>query len=236
MEKTLLTILILILLFCFVSCSTKGSKIEDQTSKENITEENLSKEQQKKEYEYADYFDENLIWYPSGPVDFPYPTPEKGEVELNMNLEKLLDNTTPGEKKYVVYLFEEAGAEPEKVYNMLKNAGIETELDGMSDEERYRLYDENVFGCLIYATKEQILTMKCPEDMAIGLLECQRPDNLEVTEESIEYYKNDELPVKRGNFKGYITKEEAREALNNGDIIYWDWELMEIQWQVEKFK
>lgn len=212
------------------------------------------------EYDKADYLRSDLIWFlptdvtglPSG---YMVETDTKGVhtstyvysqfeyARTKYNTEKKLYN----DMKYAMDVTVKTTHDTDYLYdNYIKSMGVETQFDGMTDEEAkawlrekynkdyyYPIDDENWFTFKVYIIEEEFYQIKPFEDY-LNVLISDREEEFVLTEKYIDIYEYELIPVAyldqetREMKHEYFTKNEARQLVKETHV-YWDWELMNKQ-------
>jgi len=215
-------------------------------------------------YENADYFDRNLIWFiDADEIGMPeggqlVDSPMEG-VTFSTYMYKMFeyarvkyDDATTKQNEYenMKYAMEVgvfSGYAAAYVYdNYIKDLGVETQFDGMTDDEAKKWLENkypskggyNLINFKIYVTEEEVLKIKGFGE-SVTVMPTEREKNLKLTEKYIDIYEFELVPVTYYDEsediekREYLSKEDAKELIKR-NVAYWDEELMIKQWNEER--
>lgn len=210
-------------------------------------------------YAKADYFRSDLIWFLSTdetgmPGGYMVETDTKGVhtstyvySQFEFARTKYNSEKKPYKNmKYAMDIKVKTTHDTDYLYdNYIKIIGVETQFDGMTDEEakawlrekyneKYNYPDgANWFEFKVYITEEEFYQIK-PFEEYLSVLISDREEEFKLTEKYIDIYEYELIPVTyldqetREMKQGFFTKNEARQLVKE-PYVYWDWELMNKQ-------
>ena len=194
---------------------TEAGTEEGDVEGENNTEEQI-------DYWYLSmnerYFLKNHIYYNAGYDYFITPWVDDkgygyGKVVMYDGLREFLEQQKDSDEIYYAVVLREISGKltDEFYYDYVKNLGLRTEVDGLSDEELEQAISEMAeidrqtgmgkkgMGCsfCIYATKAELLSLtECPSDMCV-FIDSDNRCNVRVDEETLALYGEEEIPIER---------------------------------------
>lgn len=237
MKNRILFTSILFIVFFLFACSDK-SIIDDNNeaiSKQNETDE-TSKVSMQKEYEYAHYFDRNIIWYNTtydySEFDFDYYNSQNQGVIWDEFIQGIFDDAKSiceasdtaddvyKNMKYYVSLTVWSEKDAYSVCKYIKNLDVENELTNMTEQEMLTWIDDKypylkdkytdpIYDLKVdaYLTEAEIKNLKGSDEYKYIINPKYRPRTFSVTKELIDFYEYDSLPVQYKNESGKVVSE-----------------------------
>lgn len=227
----------LMIIYCLTACT--DDKIKDvKNSDVNSETEELSKMQTntEKEYEYAHYFDRNIIWYNTtydySEFDFDYYNSQNQGVIWDEFIQGIFDDANSiceasdtaddvyKNMKYYVSLTVWSEKDAYSVCKYIKNLDVENELTNMTEQEMLTWIDDKypylkdkytdpIYDLKVdaYLTEAEIKNLKGSDEYKYIINPKYRPRTFSVTKELIDFYEYDSLPVQYKNESGKMVSE-----------------------------